>query len=202
MVKKRGPLPTLEFHALDESRWNDFEQLFGERGACGGCWCMFWRLKRSDFDRQKGEGNRTAMKAIVNSGEVPGILAYKEDRPVGWCSIAPRSSFPVLNRSRILKKIDDAPVWSVVCFFIDKAYRNKGLSVRLLKAAVDYVRQRGGTLLEGYPVEPRKGVMPPALAWTGLASAFKKAGFSEVARRSPTRPLMRFTVSRRGRKAP
>lgn len=202
MVKKRGPLPTLEFHALDESRWNDFEQLFGERGACGGCWCMFWRLKRSDFDRQKGEGNRTAMKAIVNSGEVPGILAYKEDRPVGWCSIVPRSSFPVLNRSRILKKIDDAPVWSVVCFFIDKAYRNKGLSVRLLKAAVDYVRQRGGTLLEGYPVEPRKGVMPPALAWTGLASAFKKAGFSEVARRSPTRPLMRFTVSRRGRKAP
>jgi GNAT superfamily N-acetyltransferase len=140
------------------------------------------------------------MQAIVKSGEVPGILAYEGDKPVGWCSVAPRSSFPVLNRSRILKKIDDEPVWSVVCFFIDKGHRNRGLSVRLLRAAVDYARQRGGALLEGYPVEPRKGVMPPAFAWTGLASAFRKAGFSEVARRSETRPMMRFTVSRGRRK--
>jgi GNAT superfamily N-acetyltransferase len=200
MALKKEALSVLKFHPLTSDRWKDFERLFGERGACGGCWCMFWRLKRAEFDRRKGEGNRLAMKTIVKSGEVPGILAYEGVKPVGWCSVAPRSTFPVLNRSRILKEIDEKPVWSVVCFFIDKAYRNKGLSVRLLQAAVEYVKQRRGTLLEGYPVEPRKGVMPPAFAWTGLASAFKKAGFSEVARRSATRPMMRFTVSRAGRK--
>jgi GNAT superfamily N-acetyltransferase len=162
---------------------------------------MFWRIKRSDFDRQKGEGNRKAMKAIVNSGEVPGILAYEGKKAVGWCSVAPRPTFPVLNRSRILKEIDDTPVWSVVCFFIDKGYRNKGLSVRLLQAAAEYIKQKGGAVLEGYPVEPRKGIMPAAFAWTGLASAFKKAGFLEVARRSETRPIMRFSVSRGCRKA-
>lgn len=134
------------------------------------------------------------MKAIVNSGEVPGILAYEGGQPVGWCSVAPRMTFPVLNRSRILRKIDETPVWSIVCFFIDKSYRNQGLSVRLLKAAVDYVKQRGGAVLEGYPVEPKKGKMPPAFAWTGLASAFKKAGFEEVTRRSETRPIMRFLI--------
>jgi GNAT superfamily N-acetyltransferase len=196
MVKKKETLSALEFHPLTSSRWKDFERLFGERGACGGCWCMFWRLKRSDFDRQKGEDNRNAMKAIVGSGEVPGILAYEGDRPVGWCSVAPRTNFPVLNRSRVLKKIDDTPVWSVVCFFIDKTYRNKGLSVHFLRAAAHYVKQRGGTVLEGYPIEPKKETMPPAFAWTGLASAFKKAGFTEVARRSQTRPIMRLDASR------
>jgi len=115
--------------------------------------------------------------------------------------VAPRPTFPVLNRSRILKEIDDTPVWSVVCFFIDKGYRNKGLSVRLLQAAAEYIKQKGGAVLEGYPVEPRKGIMPAAFAWTGLASAFKKAGFLEVARRSETRPIMRFSVSRGCRKA-
>jgi len=156
---------------------------------------MWWRLKRSEFERQKGEGNRKAMKAIVDSGEVPGILAYTGNVPVGWCSVAPRPSFPVLNRSRILKKIDVSPVWSIVCFFVDKNYRNKGLSVQLLQAVIEYVKKRGGTVLEGYPVEPKKDKMPAAFAWTGLASAFRKAGFLEVARRSDTRPMMRFFIS-------
>ena len=195
MQDKRDRLRALEFYPLTGDRWAHFEQLFGERGACGGCWCMWWRLRRSEFDRQKGEGNRKAMKAIVDSGEVPGILAYAGNVPVGWCSVAPRPTFPVLNRSRILKKIDESPVWSIVCFFVDKNYRNKGLSVQLLQAAIEYVKKRGGTVLEGYPVEPKKDKMPAGFAWTGLASAFRKAGFLEVARRSETRPMMRFFIS-------
>ena len=135
------------------------------------------------------------MKAIVDSGEVPGILAYAGNVPIGWCSVAPRPTFPVLNRSRILKKIDESPVWSIVCFFVDKNYRNKGLSVQLLQAAIEYVKKRGGTVLEGYPVEPKKDKMPAAFAWTGPASAFRKAGFLEVARRSDTRPMMSFFIS-------
>ena len=195
MQDKRDRLRALEFYPLTGDRWAHFEQLFGERGACGGCWCMWWRLRRSEFDRQKGEGNRKAMKAIVDSGEVPGILAYAGNVPVGWCSVAPRPTFPVLNRSRILKKIDESPVWSIVCFFVDKNYRNKGLSVQLLQAAIEYVKKRGRTVLEGYPVEPKKDKMPAAFAWTGPASAFRKAGFLEVARRSDTRPMMRFFIS-------
>ncbi len=195
MIDNQGNLSELEFYPLTRDRWADFEQLFGERGACGGCWCMLWRLKRSEFERQKGEGNRKAMQAIVDSGEVPGLLAYAGDVPVGWCSVAPRDSFSVLNRSRVLKKIDESPVWSIVCFFVEKNYRNRGLSVQLLRAAIEYVKERGGTLLEGYPVEPRKDRIPAAFAWTGFASAFKKAGFIEVARRSETRPMMRFFIS-------
>jgi len=195
VLDKRDSLRALEFYPLTRDRWADFEQLFGERGACGGCWCMWWRLRRSEFERQKGEGNRKAMKAIVDSGEVPGILAHAGNVPVGWCSVAPRPTFPVLNRSRILKKIDESPVWSIVCFFVEKNYRNKGLSVQLLQAAIEYVKRRGGTVLEGYPVEPKKDKMPAAFAWTGLASAFRKAGFLEVARRSDTRPMMRFFIS-------
>jgi len=194
MSSHQNTLSNPEFHPLTLKRWGDFEQLFGVRGACGGCWCMWWRLKRSEFERQKGEGNRKAMKAIVDSGEIPGILAYIGKKSVGWCAVAPRESYPVLERSRILKSVDATPVWSVSCFFIHKNFRNKGLSVRLLHAAIAHVKDHGGRVVEGYPVEPKKDRMPPAFAWTGLASGFKKAGFTEVARRSETRPIMRFDI--------
>lgn len=186
----------LDFRPLTKDRWNDFEKLFGKRGACGGCWCMWWRVKRSQFNEQKGEGNRQAMKDLVDSGETPGILAYAGDRAVGWCALAPRDNYPVLNNSRILGKVDDLPVWSIVCFFIDKKYRGQGLTVQLLRSAIDFVGEQGGAVLEGYPYQPKKEKMPAVFAYTGLFSAFKKAGFVEAARRSPTRPVMRYYLKR------
>src|SRR5947209_17336098 len=155
MTATRGRKPSLHFRPLTMDRWTDFETLFGERGACGGCWCMLWRLKRAVFDRQKGRGNREAMRQLLASGEVPGILAYASGVPVGWCAVAPREHYPALERSRVLKRIDDRPVWSVSCLFIAKGYRNRGVSVELLKAAVAHVRANSGTVVEGYPVEPR-----------------------------------------------
>jgi GNAT superfamily N-acetyltransferase len=184
----------LNFFPLTPDRWSDFETLFGERGACGGCWCMLWRLKRSEFEQQKGAGNKQAMQRIVASKQIPGILAHSQNQPVGWCSVGPRVDFPALERLRILKKIDAKPVWSITCFFIEKSWRKKGLSVALLKAAVDYVRQQGGEIVEGYPVEPKKERTADVFVWTGLASAFKKAGFVECARRSATRPIMRYDI--------
>jgi GNAT superfamily N-acetyltransferase len=181
----------LQFQPLTPERWGDFERLFGARGACGGCWCMLWRLKRSEFEKQKGDKNKAAFKAVVDSGEAPGILAYANGNAIGWCAVAPRETYPALDRSRVLKKVDDKPVWSIVCLFIAKEYRRKGVSVELLNAAAQYVRKRGGRLVEGYPVEPRKNAMPDVFAWTGVASAFLKAGFAECARRSETRPIMR-----------
>ncbi len=184
-----------EFFPLNRDHWNDFEELFGKRGACGGCWCMWWRIKRSDFNRQKGEGNRQAMKKLVESGKIPGLLACQRGKAVGWCSIAPREDFPVLLNSRILKPIDNQPVWSIVCFFISKEHRRSGLTGQLIKAAIDFARHRGAKIIEAYPVEPQKKQMPAVFAYTGFASTFRKAGFQEVARRSPTRPIMRFYIN-------
>ena len=134
------------------------------------------------------------MKNIVNKGIVPGILASDRDKPIGWCSVAPREDFPVLENSKVLRKIDDKPVWSVVCFFIHKDYRRKGLSVELLNAAKKYVKNNNGKIIEGYPIEPKAEKSPDVFVWTGLASAFRKAGFKELIRRSETRPIMRFSI--------
>lgn len=188
-------LSDLKFHPLTSERWRDLEILFGEHGACGGCWCMWWRLKRSQFNRQKGKDNREAFKKIVDSGEIPGILAYVDDQPIAWCSIAPRERFPVLERSRILKRVDDKPVWSIVCFFVAKPFRRKGVTVKLLQAAVEYAKKQGALIIEGYPVEPKKPVIPDIFAYTGLVSTFRTNGFEEVLRRSETRPIMRYIVS-------
>jgi GNAT superfamily N-acetyltransferase len=182
------------FRALTPERWMDFENLFGKRGATGGCWCMWWRLAHKDFNAGKGEGNRRAMKAIVASGRVPGILGYHQGHPVGWCAVAPRDDFPRLERSRILKPVDNQAVWSVVCFFIARAYRRKGVGERLLRAATQYVSDQGGRIVEGYPVEPKRGATADVFAYHGTASMFRSAGFREVARRSPTRPIMRFVT--------
>lgn len=197
MTPGRNQPLTWTFHPLTPERWSDFEALFGEKGACGGCWCMLWRLKRSEFERSKGAGNKASMKGIVAAGAKPGLLAYHQGQPVGWCALAPRGDYPALERSRVLKRIDDQPVWSVTCLFIHKDYRRRGLSVALLKAAVEYVRQQGGAIVEGYPVEPQSDNMPDVFAWTGLAAAFKKAGFKEAARGSPTRPIMRCVLPQR-----
>jgi GNAT superfamily N-acetyltransferase len=155
---------------------------------------MWWRLTQKEFDAQKGDTNRLAMHDIVASGEVPGILAYHDDDSIGWCSVAPREEFPRLGRSRILKPVDEQSVWSVVCFYVAKRYRRRGVSTRLLEASVDYVRSRGGSVVEGYAVEPRKDELPDIYGYHGLAAAFHQAGFVEVARRSETRPIMRYEI--------
>jgi GNAT superfamily N-acetyltransferase len=183
-----------QFYSLTKERWNDFTKLFGEKGGCAGCWCMYWRVRRKLYEQNKGDGNKRAIKKIVTSGTIPGILAYKNSKPVGWCSVAPRDDFPVLENSRVLKRIDEKSVWSVVCFFIKKEFRGNGVSINLLEAAKRYVKDKGGKIIEGYPIEPKQDKFPEAFAWVGFASAFRKAGFKEIARRSETRPIMRFIL--------
>ena len=181
----------LTFQPVTPERWPDLETLFGERGACGGCWCMFWRLKRSVWEEGKGETNKLALRVIVENDERPGVLAYIGGEPVGWCSIAPREDFVALGRSRVLAAVDEIPVWSISCLFIAKAHRRQGVSVKLIDAAVRFAAKRGAMAVEAYPVEPYSEKMPAAFAWTGVASAFVKAGFVEVARRSAARPILR-----------
>jgi GNAT superfamily N-acetyltransferase len=184
----------LIFKPVTVDEWPDMQRLFGPNGADGGCWCMWWRIKRSEFDRNHGEQNRRAMEAIIHSGEVPGILAYLEGEPIGWCSVAPREAFPVLDRSPVLKRVDDKPVWSIVCFYVARAHRGGGLTHLLIEAAVDYARSRGAEIIEAYPVHPGEGRFDPGGAFTGPIEPFRKAGFKEVARRSKRRAILRFSI--------
>jgi GNAT superfamily N-acetyltransferase len=182
----------LRFDPLIPDRWDDFETLFGPRGAVGGCWCMWWRIKRKDYDANRYEGNRSAMNAIVASGSVPGLLAYHGDLPIGWISVAPRADFGVLQRSPILKPVDDRLVWSIVCFFVHKEYKGQGMSGRMLRAAIEYAAGQGATIIEGYPIAPKSDDVPDIYSFTGFLSTFEAAGFVEVARRSQHRPIMRL----------
>lgn len=213
-VTRKPTLSGLTFRPLTPSRWRDLEELFGLRGACGGCWCQWWRLERARFNRQRGAGNKRAMKRIVKNGPPPGLLAYAGKQPVGWCALGPRPSYSALERSRTLKPVDEPrskldpaprpagnrpmslergeqPAWAVVCFFVAKPFRGRGLSVKLLRAAADYARRKGARILEGYPVDPRKGRWADPFVYTGTVSVFRRAGFREVARRFATRPLVR-----------
>jgi hypothetical protein len=189
-------LGKLDFHPVTSDRWNDIEGLFGEQGACGGCWCMWWKLIHSEFTKCKGSQNRLALKQSVKSGKTPGILAYLNEEPVGWVAVEPRNAYPRLERSRILKPVDDKLVWSIVCFFIARKYRHQGICLKLIEAAVDHVRRQGGRIVEAYPVESKSGRAPDVFAYTGRVASFQKAHFLEVARRSETRPMMRFEIQR------
>ncbi len=176
---------------LTPERWADLERLFGPRGACAGCWCMWFRRTRAEFKKGKGAANRRALKRLVDAGAPTGLLAYVGGEPAGWCAVAPREDFTRLERSRVLKPVDERPAWAVPCFFVAARFRRLGVSAALLEAAAKHAARSGATLLEGYPVEPRQRRMPDVFAYHGVASAFRAAGFNEVARRSATRPLMR-----------
>jgi len=182
------------FSPLTPDRFPDFERLFGPRGACGGCWCMFWKLPAADFKHLAGDGNRQMQNSLIEQGVVPGILSYDGETPVGWVAVEPRGEYPRLARSRVLKPVDDAEVWSITCFFTAKSYRRKGVTVGLLREAIKFVAQHGGKIVEGYPVEPKGNNAPAPFVYTGLPGAFLKAGFTEVARFSPTRPIFRYLI--------
>ncbi|MBU1101382.1 MAG: GNAT family N-acetyltransferase [Bacteroidetes bacterium] len=182
----------LKYNELSDETRSDFEKLFGERGACGGCWCMSWRLKKKDFEMGKSGENKERMRARVTEGKTIGILGYIDGEPVGWCSIAPREDFIRLEKSRVLKPVDDKPVWSVSCLFFKKDFRKKGLSSELLKLALQFAGKKGAKIVEGYPTVPYDNDIPAAFAWTGIPSSFERAGFKEVARRSKARPIMRY----------
>ena len=188
--------PQVQVHPLTPERWDDFVRLLGPSGV-GGCWCMYFRLPGKQWSEQcrdKGEANRAALKAIVDEGRVPGLLAYLGDEVVGWVSVAPRQEFGRVERSRTTKPVDDAPVWSVVCFYIDRHHRGQGVASALLEGAVDHVRSQGGRLVEAYPVDDTATRFDNSAAYYGLLSMFTRAGFDEVARRSPRRPVVRRTV--------
>jgi GNAT superfamily N-acetyltransferase len=196
MQKVDQETPKIEIMPASAERWAALEALFGPQGASAGCWCTFWRLKRADFNALDDEGRKAVLRELTLSNRVPGVLAYVDGKAVGWCSIGPREDFAALEGSRVFKRTDDQPVWSIVCFYVAKGYRRQGMMAALLRGAVEYARSQGATIIEGYPND----LESPKLAgkklsgdggYMGIASAFREAGFVEVGRASETKLIMR-----------
>ncbi|MCE7003043.1 GNAT family N-acetyltransferase [Kibdelosporangium philippinense] len=186
----------LKVKDLTKATWNDFESVMGSNGGASGCWCMHWRLSIAEFMEQKGDGNKKSMKRLSQRKQPPGVVIYEDDDPVAWCSLGPRGDFSRLERSPLLKEVDDTPVCSIACIYVEKKHRKSGLMPAILDAVCDYAAAHGYTTVEGYPIEPAKGKKAgPDSVMTGVASAFVKAGFDEVSRPRKDRPIMRRTVS-------
>jgi GNAT superfamily N-acetyltransferase len=180
-------------------RWPDVETVFGANGASAGCWCMFWRLNRKDYKQMQGEGNKAALRALTLDNQVPGVLASLNGQPVGWCAISPREAYAALASSRILKSIDDQPVWSIVCFFVRPKARRQGVARALLHGAVDYAISQGARIVESYPIDTQAPQLEGKKltgvgGYMGIASIFRSLGFVEVGRASETQCIMRYMV--------
>ena len=178
-----------EARSITKERWPDLLELF-DRPVVRTCFCMFYRKTGGTG---VGIENRRAMKALVDRGTVPGLIGYEDGVPVAWVSLGPREDYAKLGRSPIMKPVDDRPVWSIVCFFVDRSVRGKGLAERMLRAAVDHARAHGARLVEAYPVDGRERKDPDEMFF-GAKSMYDRAGFREVARRRPTRPVVRRAV--------
>jgi GNAT superfamily N-acetyltransferase len=190
---------SITIQPVNINRWHDLEVLSGECGAFATCWCMFWRLKRVEFNALSKDGKKARMKELVEHGSVPGLLAYVDGKPVGWCSLGPREHYLALERSRRLKRIDKQPVWSIVCFFMDKKYRRQGLMSELVRGAVEYAVGQGAKIVEAYPID----MQSPKLTgrkltgyggYMGMAKVFFVNGFVEVDRVSETQLIVRYFV--------
>jgi GNAT superfamily N-acetyltransferase len=179
-----------EAHPVTKERWPDLVELF-DRPIVRTCFCMFYR--KSGTGTGVGPENRNAMKALVNQATVPGLIGYENGVPVAWVSLGPREDYAKLRRSPVMKPVDDRPVWSIVCFFVDRGARGRGLSERMLRAAVDYARSCGARLVEAYPVDKEERSHPDSMFF-GAKSMYDRAGFREVARRRSTRPVVRKTL--------
>lgn len=183
---------------MTKHNWNKFVQLFGEKGACGNCWCMSFRLKKIDFEEGKeNKGNKLAMKKLVWEDKPTGILGFYEGHPIAWCAFAPREEFLKMENSLVHKHIDDKSVWPIPCFFIAKNFRRHGVSVELLKVAIKYAQKQKIKIVEAYPTIPTLEKLPDAFAWMGLYKSFERACFEIVDRTSKSRPMIRFYTNKK-----
>ncbi len=187
----------LTVHPLTPERWPDLEALFNAKGCSVArhCWCMYYRRSGSRGELPAGtteaQANRAELRAMVDAGESPGLIGYLGRTPVGWVALGPREAYAKLRRSPVMKPVDDQPVWSIICFVVPAAFRGQGVARALLAGAVAYARKRGVRWLEAYPVDRPDRASDESM-WFGAKSMYDAAGFEEVARRKPHRPIVRI----------
>jgi GNAT superfamily N-acetyltransferase len=191
--------PTLCCTELTPKDWPALEKLFGPNGACGGCWCMWWRVERGGkaWRDIRGSPAKRTFKRLVTKQQARGILAFWDERAVGWCAYGPRSDFPKIERARAFQRADNDGVWSVNCFYILRDFRGKGVARALLRASIDSCRRAGARVVEGYPVTTTQDGrrVASSFAYTGPLKIFEEQGFELIQRISPTRPLVRLQLS-------
>ena len=192
---RRSPL---EIHPLEPKRWKDLETLFGGPGGSQvrGCWCMFYRRSGragKPADMTYSQFNKCALKALVDQGVAPGLIGYRDGKPIAWVSLGPRDDYAKLARSSVMKPVDDKPVWSIICFYTAKEARGQHLAEAMLQGAIEYARSCGARLVEAYPVDNRGRIADDSM-WFGSKGMYDRAGFVEVARRKPARPMVRKTL--------
>ena len=178
-----GHMQNITFHEVDASRWDDLERLFESRGGPKSCWCMVWR---AGAKTAKGPDRKAAMKRYVCEGVPIGLLGYSGGEPVAWCSIAPRTTYRDFGGPTNISGLPEE-VWSLACFFIRRELRGKGLTKRIIEAAVQHAAKRGAKVVEAYPVEPGS----PSYRFMGYLPTFSAAGFHEVGRAGARRRVMR-----------
>jgi ribosomal protein S18 acetylase RimI-like enzyme len=201
-VKRRAvTIPDLTVQPVTPARWPDLEAVFLAKGCsvARGCWCMYYRRSGARPQLAPGmthaEGNRADLKTLVDARTPPGLIGYRGKVPVGWVSLGPRETFTRLKRSPVMRAVDDTPVWSIICFVVPAQYRGQGIAHALLRAAVTYAEKQGATLLEAYPVDKQERTSDDSM-WFGAKSLYDRAGFREVARRRPHRPIMRLAIGK------
>lgn len=193
-------LPVVSVRPLTIARWADLEAVFGARGCSipRGCWCMYYRESgrvAPPAGVTMAEDRKARMRALCDAGPPPGLLAYAGRTPVGWVTLGPREEFRKLERSPVMKPVDDVPVWSIVCFVVPAAHRHRGVATALLAGAIAYAAKRGARVLEAYPIDKAERGRDDWM-WHGALSMYEKAGFREVARRRPERPVVRLELPR------
>jgi ribosomal protein S18 acetylase RimI-like enzyme len=182
---------------LTPERWPDLEALFNAKGCsvARGCWCMHYRRSGARGSLPAGttraQADRADLKELVDAGTPPGLIGYRGKVPVGWVSLGPRDEYARLKRSPVMKAVDDRPVWSIICFVVPSEHRGQGVAQALLDGAIAYAKKQGATLLEAYPVD-KPGRSGDDQMWFGAKSMYDRAGFKEVARRKPQRPVVRL----------
>lgn len=190
MAAEQAKDPPLTFHPVSPERLPDLARFSEEHGTFRYCSCMRWRMASGDYQHATTHARTAALDDLVRQGTPVGVLAYWQGRPIAWCSIAPRETYHALQRYKALPRIDDAPVWSVVCFFVDSRFRRQGVTLGLLQAAVAYASSQGARVIEGYPVEPGSRLY----TYMGSPSTFSKAGFQDVTPAGQGRQVARYIV--------
>jgi GNAT superfamily N-acetyltransferase len=185
---------SLQFADLRAANWKQFEELMGEKGGCGNCWCMYFRLPPKTFQENKPDDNKRMMKQLVKKGMSLGLIAFLDKKPAGWIAFAPREDYVKLENTRIFKPLDDKPVWSITCFFIKREFRHQGLSGQLIKGVVDFARKKKIKTLEAYPAIPYAENVPHPFLWVGVLSSFIKNGFKIVKQSSNSRAMVRLEL--------
>ena len=172
---------TATVRELTAELWADLETLFGRNGACGGCWCQWWRTAGVEhWNDVKGEVARARLRQQVREGRAHGVLAYEDGRPVGWCSFEPRSTLPRVQRSRSFKGLEAEGAWFVGCFFVKRSYRRRGIAELMLNKALEYMKRDGAEVVEARPRDTHGAKQPDAFVYTGTRAMFERCGFAAV----------------------